>query len=275
MLVFSQSKINLGLTITGRLDNGYHTLRTVMVPIAWGDIIEAVPAETTTLTITGREVNCPIEKNLVMRAYRALEAHTGGGLRPLNIYMRKIVPDGAGLGGGSGDASAMLRLINDLECLDFDDQTLASIAAGLGADCPFFIYNQPMLATGIGTELTPIDIPQLEEVDVLVVKPPMTVSTAEAYAGIDSSPLCPPPCPIEETLSMPISSWRDLLVNDFEPSVFAKLPELAAIKSRLYDLGAIYASMSGSGSALYGLFPKGHLPTTLPPAWSACAIWPQ
>lgn len=273
MLTFSKSKINLGLTITGKLDNGYHTLRTVMVPIAWGDIIEAVPGEVTTLTITGRGVNCPIEKNLVMRAYRALESHIGSAFRPLDIYMRKIVPDGAGLGGGSGDASAMLRLINDLECLDLDKDTLARIAATLGADCPFFIYDRPMLATGIGTDLTPIDIPQLAEVDIMVVKPPMTVSTAEAYADIDSSPMPNRTQSIEVILSMPVTSWRDALVNDFEPSVFTKLPELADIKRQLYDLGALYASMSGSGSALYGLFPKGQLPVTLPAAWSAYATW--
>lgn len=275
MLTFSKSKINLGLNITGRLDNGYHTLRTAMAPIAWGDIIEAVPAEVTTLTITGRDVNCPIEKNLVMRAFRALETHIGGGLRPLDIYMRKIVPDGAGLGGGSGDASAMLRLINDMECLDLDNDTLAGIAAKLGADCPFFIYDRPMLATGIGTDLTPIDIPRLAEVDIMVVKPPITVSTAEAYASIDSSPLTDYAQPIEEILSMPIASWRDTLFNDFEPSVFAKHPELAHIKRQLYDLGAVYASMSGSGSALYGLFPKGEVPASLPAAWSAYAIWHQ
>lgn len=276
MLRFTNSKINLGLSITGKLENGYHTLNTVMWPIGWGDILEIVeaPEGKTTLTITGRKVDCPYDKNLVIKALRAIEGYIGEPLPPLSIYLRKIVPDGAGLGGGSADASAMLSLLNQFAGLNLSDDILAQLAATIGADCPFFIYNSPAIATGIGTELTPIEIPPIEGKEVMVVKPPMTVSTAQAYAGVDKYLNSEQPKPdIPDILLKPIGEWKHLLVNDFERSVFAELPILAEIKQQLYNLGALYASMSGSGSALYGIFDPGTIPTQLPSSWSYYSIW--
>lgn len=276
MLRFTNSKINLGLSITGKLDNGYHTLNTVMWPIGWGDILEIVeaPEGKTTLTITGRKVDCPYDKNLVIKALRAIEGYIGEPLPPLSIYLRKIVPDGAGLGGGSGDASAMLSLINQFAGLNLSDDVLAQLAAAIGADCPFFIHNRPAIATGIGTELTPIEIPALEGKEIMVIKPQMTVSTAQAYAGVDKYLNSGQQHPnIADILHRPISEWRQLLVNDFERSVFAELPILAEIKQTLYDLGALYASMSGSGSALYGIFDHGDIPDKLPQSWDSYSRW--
>ncbi len=277
MIAFSNSKINLGLYVSGRRSDGYHDIETVMVPIGWGDILEVVdsPDGNTSLTSSGRPVDCPEEKNLTMRAYRALNHHLGESLPPLHMFLRKIVPDGAGLGGGSGDASAMLKLIDRHLQLGLTDTVLAEVASTLGADCPFFIYDQPMLATGIGTDLSPISIPQLDNIDILVVKPPVAVSTQQAYLGIDSAPTACHQHSIPEILAKPITQWRDQLVNDFEPGVFAKLPRLAAIKRQLYDLGAIYAAMSGSGSALFGLFAKGHHRCDISADWADCVLWSQ
>lgn len=251
MIVFPNAKINIGLNITSRRADGYHEIVTVMVPVPWTDILEIVPAKSdqSTLNVSGRAVNCPAEKNLVMKAYRAMESQFN--LPPVDIHLHKIIPDGAGLGGGSADAAFTIKALNDLFNLSLPNNQLASIAAGIGADCPFFIYNRPMLATGIGTDLTPIDI-DLSGKTIVIIKPNDSVSTAEAYAGVSPKlPDTPLPTLLNE---LPISKWQNAVVNDFEHSVFPKHPSIAAIKSKLLDLGAVYASMSGSGSAVYALF---------------------
>lgn len=251
MIVFPNAKINIGLNITSRRADGYHEIVTVMVPVPWTDILEIVPAKSdqSTLNVSGRTVNCPAEKNLVMKAYRAMESQFN--LPPVDIHLHKIIPDGAGLGGGSADAAFTIKALNDLFNLSLPDSRLASIAAGIGADCPFFIFNSPMLATGIGTDLTPIAI-DLSGKTIVIIKPNDSVSTAEAYAGVSPKlPDTPLPTLLNE---LPISKWQNTVVNDFEHSVFPKHPSIAAIKSKLLDLGAVYASMSGSGSAVYALF---------------------
>lgn len=247
MVVFTSCKINLGLNILSRRTDGYHNLSTLMIPVDWSDIIEIVPARgsDTTLTVLGRNVDCPPEKNLVMRAYRALEAIAP--LPPVDIYLEKIVPDGAGLGGGSADASFSLRALNDMFSIGLTDEQLAGIAAGLGADCPLFIYNRPMLATGTGTTLSPVNI-NMSGYHILIVKPPVKVPTRDAYANVTPSPWNRPLEDMLENIIMEKPS------NDFEKSVFALHPSLADIKHRLITLGADYASMSGSGSSIYGLF---------------------
>ena len=180
-----------------------------------------------------------------MKAYRALDAITP--LPPVDIYLEKIVPDGAGLGGGSADASFTLRALNDMFSLGLADSQLAEIASTIGADCPLFIYNRPMLATGTGTTLSPVDI-DLSSYHILIVKPPVAVPTREAYASVTpklwNRPL--------ETIADDVIAEKP--ANDFEKSIFAAHPSLAEIKQQLINLGADYASMSGSGSALYGLF---------------------
>lgn len=269
MILFPNAKINLGLDIVRKRPDGYHDIETVMMPIPWRDILEIVPArgEETTLTVSGREVNCPPEKNLVMKAYRALEARVE--LPAVDIYLRKVIPDGAGLGGGSADAAFTLRGLNELFALDLSDETLAEIASGLGADCPFFIYNRPMLCTGTGTDMEPIDI-DLSGLTLAVVKPQVSVPTAEAYSH--TSPRLPEVA-LRESIRRPLESWQGVVKNDFEPSVFPSYPSIAAIKSQLLDAGAIYASMSGSGSAVYGIFKDDILADTLSQQFAGCSVF--
>lgn len=251
MLLFPHAKINIGLDIVGRLPNGYHLIDTVMLHTDWEDILELTEAEMTELVVTGREVNCPPEKNLVMRAYNLL-ADTVGGLPPTRIHLHKIIPDGAGLGGGSADAAYTLRGLNALYNLELNNEQLAELAARLGADCPFFIYDEPMFCTGIGTDLKPIELPrELNSYTLAIVKPPFGVSTAEAYSGVR---IDVPSVALPERVLAPIEDWTECLKNAFEFSVIPAHPEIGEIKAGLQRLGAVYASMSGSGSAVYGLF---------------------
>lgn len=250
MITFPNAKINLGLDILRRREDGYHDIETVMVPVPWHDVLEIVPAkgEVTTLTVSGRHVECPPEKNLVMKAYRALEREAS--LPPVDIYLRKIIPDGAGLGGGSADAAFTLKVLNDLFALGYNDAQLARVASGIGADCPFFIYNRPMLCTGTGTDMEPIDL-DLSGMDILIAKPDVSVPTAAAYSH--TTPAIP-----EVTAGRIVAdshdTWTGRLKNDFEASVFPAYPAIAALKERIESLGPVYAAMSGSGASVYGLF---------------------
>ena len=249
MISFPNAKINLGLYVERKRPDGYHDISTVFYPIKLQDILEIVKSEKTTLTTTGNKVDCEFEKNLVVKAYRMLEKEFY--LPPVDIFLHKHIPDGAGLGGGSADASVMLRLLNDLFELGLSDQELAQRAAKIGADCPFFIYNTPKAASGIGDIFTEVDV-NLKDYKIVVVKPDVYISTAAAYAGIQ--PNDKREYSIVDILKMPIGKWKGLLVNDFETSVFSQHPELAEVKESLYQAGAVYASMSGSGSAIYGIF---------------------
>lgn len=255
MLLFPHAKINIGLDIIGRLPNGYHLLETVMIPTDWEDMLELTPAagSATSLTVTGRTVDCPPEKNLVMKAYNALAA-TVGGLPPTAIHLHKIIPDGAGLGGGSADAAFTIRGLNELYNLGLPDELLAATAATVGADCPFFIYDCPMLCTGTGTEMTPVELPrELNAFTLAIVKPPVGVSTAEAYRGVTVGVAAEP---LSGRVARSVEDWQGSVRNAFEDTVIPLCPEIGAIKERLLALGAVYASMSGSGSAVYGFFPK-------------------
>lgn len=251
MIAFPNAKINIGLQIVGRRNDGYHELVTAMVPVGWQDILEIVPAkgETSSLTVSGRRIDCPPEKNIVMKAYQALNEITP--LPPVDIFLRKIIPDKAGLGGGSADASFALSTLNQLFALNLTLEQLAEIATGIGADCPQFIFNRPMLATGTGTTLSPIDLPQLSGRTILIIKPDFSISTAEAYANVTP---CKPATPLTELLSKPIDQWKDSVANDFETALSDRFPQIGHIKQQLYDSEAIYASLSGSGSAVYGIF---------------------
>lgn len=259
MILFPNAKINLGLNILRRRpDTGYHDIDTVMLPIAWHDILEIVPAHggETTLTCYGRPVDCPPEKNLVMKAYRAL-ADVTGGLPPADIYLEKIVPDGAGLGGGSSDAAFTLIGLNEVFNLGFPPEKLAEVAALVGADCPFFIYNRPSHCTGTGTDISPDAAIDLSGYAILVAKPRGEgVSTKQAYAGVHPHQ---PETPLLQFLAEPICTWQGRVVNDFEESIFPLLPACAEFKNIMLDSGAVYASMSGSGSAVYGIFESDNL----------------
>ncbi len=249
MVVFPNAKINIGLNILNRRPDGYHEIESLLMPIGWCDILEIVPAKgvETTLTVTGRRVDCPVEKNLVMKAYRRMAREVE--IPPVDIYLHKIVPDGAGLGGGSSDAAFTLVALNKMLALDFSKEQLADMASDLGADCPFFIYNRPMLASGIGTALSEIDPPHFCAKSIIaVIKPDDYVSTKEAYSGVT------PQMPAVRLADALAASDKAHIANQFEQTVFPLHPKIAFLKNRLLGLGASYASMSGSGSAVYGLF---------------------
>ncbi len=250
MITFPNCKINLGLNIVARRTDGYHDILTLFYPVNLTDILEIVPAQNgeTTLNITGNAVDCPMEQNLVIRAYRLLQ--TEFNLPPVEIHLHKHIPDGAGLGGGSSDAAATLRILNEMFNLGLNEEQLATRAATLGADCPFFIYNRPMLASGIGDILTPAKL-SLRGHTIVLAKPDINISTREAYAAI--TPAMPEHTP-EQITAWPIQQWDGHLTNDFENSVFPLHPTLWQLKLNLLGAGAQYAAMSGSGSTIYGIF---------------------
>lgn len=254
MIVFPNAKINIGLKILRKRVDGYHDISTVMVPIDLCDILEIVKSEPGSgirLFTSGNKVDCPYEKNLVYKAAKAMEEYMNSQL-DINIYLKKIIPDGAGLGGGSSDAAFTIKCLNNLFEDSLDNNEMESIVANIGADCPFFIRNTPAVATGKGENLSPIKL-HLDKWIVVIVKPPQSISTAQAYAGIVPHESNDTP---DSMITRPVEEWRDCIVNDFEPVIYRHYPELANIKELLYQAGAIYASMSGSGSAFYALFPE-------------------
>ena len=251
MILFSDCKINIGLDITARRADGYHDISTVMIHIPWHDVIELLPAQTDvpSLRVIGRSVDCPAEKNLVMRAFRIMEREYG--IPPVDIVFEKIIPDGAGLGGGSADAATTLKGLNEMFGLGIDSRRLAELASEIGADCPFFIYDKPMYCTGIGTDMRPIDV-DLSGFYLLVAKPEgVSVSTREAYSRV-----CPeiPEVALPDLVRMPVETWQGRVKNDFEPSVFAVAPQVRMLKEIMLEGGAVYASMSGSGASVFGIF---------------------
>ncbi len=265
MIAFVNAKINLGLQIVRRREDGYHDLRTIFYPVglyagqpenpvAFCDILEIVPVTSNSrfsFITTGRAVDCPVEKNLVWRAadlYFKRFAHPD---LSVDIHLEKHLPDGAGMGGGSADAAFTLRLLRELDHAPLpDDETLARAALELGADCPFFILNRPAYAEGVGECLSPIDI-NLAGKWIAVAKPDVFVSTREAFAGV--SPAMPE-FDLRSLPSIPMERWREILVNDFEKSIFPIHPNLELIKEEFYRLNAIYASLTGSGSCIYAIF---------------------
>jgi 4-diphosphocytidyl-2-C-methyl-D-erythritol kinase len=263
MLVFPNAKLNLGLYITERRPDGFHNLESVFVPLPWADAFELLPAEAgqpTSLTLTGRPIPGDPATNLCVRAYELLQADSPA-LPPVQLYLHKIVPIGAGLGGGSADAAFALKAANDLFGLSLSVEALESYARRLGSDCAFFIQNKPVLAVEKGDVFEEIDL-NLKGTGCVVVYPNLHISTAEAYAGI--SPQAPA-YPLREALARPMSTWRDTVGNDFETALTPAHPVLADLKRQLYAAGATYASLSGSGSAVYGLWEAGE---------PAAAAWP-
>lgn len=253
MILFPNCKINLGLDIIERRSDGYHNISSVMAPVAWTDILEIVPSISgkTTLTVTGNSIACEPEKNLVMKAVNLLSLEAD--IPPVDIFLRKVIPDGAGLGGGSADASFTLIGLNRMFSLGFSDDQLAEVATDIGADCPFFIYNNVCEVSGTGTIITPLPSDPLAGLWIAIVKPAEGVSTKEAYAGV--TPRIPVRLPAEIVMSTPPSRWEsEGLKNDFEATVAASRPAIAGAISTIREMGAIYTSMSGSGAAVYGLF---------------------
>lgn len=264
MLCFPNCKINLGLYVTRRREDGYHDIETVFFPVTFHDSLEVVPSVETALHLSGLKVGSNTQENLVWKAYEMMHQRYPGKIPPLNIYLHKAIPMGAGLGGGSADGAFMLKLLNDFCHLELDKATLAAMALELGSDCPFFIYNTPQLASGRGEIMRDINI-DLSAYSIQLICPKVHVSTRDAFSMMIPRKAL---FDLQHLGSLPVERWKGTISNDFETTVFKLYPALAAIKQQLYDQGAIYASMSGSGSTLYGIFPKGkkaeHIDTDVP-----------
>lgn len=247
------AKINLGLNVIRRRADGYHDIETVFYPVPIFDTITIRPIEgkegTCTLVQDGTPIDGAQEDNLVVKAYRKLCHLTP--LPAVEITLTKNIPMQAGMGGGSADCAYTLTALNKLFRIGCGIEKLEAIAAELGADCPFFIKSRPCYATGIGEIMEPIDL-KLDDYWIAVVKPPVSVSTREAFAGIPAKEQ--EICCRDIVTKYKIEDWRGLLDNDFEQTIFPLHPELKEIKERLYGYGALYAAMSGSGSALFGIF---------------------
>ena len=256
MVTFPIAKINLGLNVVEKRADGYHNLQTVFYPVPLMDALEVTPMaqgfpsnvdcdlKVTNIAIEGDE-----QRNLVVRAYQLLKEDFPT-LPRLHAHLWKGIPTQAGMGGGSSDCAYMIRLLNEQFELQLSDEQMMRYAAQLGADCAFFILSKPCYAEGIGEQLEPIDL-DLSGWYIGVVRPDIPVPTKEAFSRI--KPHYPQQC-CKDIVMQPVETWREALVNDFEVSVFALHPEIGAIKAKLYDMGATYAAMSGSGSALFGLF---------------------
>lgn len=251
MITFPNAKINLGLSVVAKRADGYHDLETVFYPVGIKDALEITEREEPgcTLYVSGIQVTGNQEDNLVVKAYRKLEKTYA--LKGVNIYLHKHIPFGAGMGGGSADAAFMLKLLNDLFGIGLSLSDLERFAGELGADCPFFCRNVPVFAEGTGNLFSEIEF-SLKGYYLAIVKPPVGVSTKDAFGGI--VPHKPLHSVRETVATKPVESWKGLLENDFEHTVFPLYPELGRIKDQLYKSGALYASMSGSGSSLFGIF---------------------
>ncbi len=255
MLLMPNCKINIGLNVVSKRTDGYHNLETVFYPIPLRDNLEFKEIKDEEdcafrLTQEGVKVEGRPEDNLVVKVYLSLKDEFE--LPPLDIFLYKHIPMGAGLGGGSSDAAAMMRGLNEIYELGMLEYEMEKRIAKFGADCAFFIQNTPAYATGIGDELTPINL-SLKGKFIVLVKPDVFVSTKEAYAHIHPHAA---DTPLLKAIAQPMEHWKDMVVNDFEASVFPLHPELPAIKQTLYDMGAIYAAMSGSGSTIFGIFDR-------------------
>lgn len=249
MVSFPPSKINLGLQITGKRTDGYHDIVTCFYPVPWHDVLEIVPAKDFAFSASGNPVPGAAADNLCVRAYELLKKEYR--LKPVTIHLLKTIPTGAGLGGGSSDGAHTLRILNQLFTLSISDEKLKQYAGLLGSDCPFFLENTPMLGTGRGEILSPVAV-SLKGRFLIIVKPEVHVSTAEAYAGVTPHP---PSSDLRSVLEdHALSEWKSLLKNDFERPLFEQFPIIEALQQKFYAFGAIYASMSGSGSSVYGIF---------------------
>ncbi len=253
IIAMPNAKINLGLNISSKREDGYHNIETIFYPLHLADKISIKILSYGSdfqFCLSGIELNSKPGDNLVEKAYNLLRADFK--LPPVKIELLKIIPVGAGLGGGSSDAAYTLKLLNDLFRIGLTNSELELYASRIGADCAFFIRNKPVFATGTGNIFTEVDL-NLAGFFWVLVKPPIHVSTADAYSRIEPAK---PAVSLTEIIRKPISIWKDSMKNDFEPSVFKLYPEIAVIKQKLYDVGALYASMSGSGSSVFGIFDK-------------------
>ena len=251
MVSFPPCKINLGLNVIGKRPDGYHDLVTCFYPVPLHDILEIIPSSSFSFTSSGLTIPGASEQNLCIKAYHLLKKDFD--LPAVKMHLHKIIPMGAGLGGGSSDAAWTLRLCINSFNLKLTEDRLKEYAATLGSDCPFFLYDKPMLGKGRGEVLESIH-PKLKDKFLILIKPNIHVSTSEAFAGISPRPSSVDMKEIIENYS--IDRWKNFLFNDFEESVFKKYPSIGELKNLLFKNGAVYASMSGSGSAVFGIFDR-------------------
>lgn len=250
MIDFPNSKINIGLHILRKRTDGFHEIESLFYPVPLKDVLEIIPAKDGNFDFRASGMPIPgnPSENICVKAYELVKAKYG--IPPVKMHLHKAVPMQAGLGGGSADGAFSLKLLDALFKLKPGNAKLKELAQQLGSDCPFFIENRPAIARGRGELLKTLDF-DLSGYYLVLVKPDLNISTAEAYAMVRPDPGRPS---LEKVIDIPVASWKDHVQNDFEKSLFSKYPELAHIKKKLYANGAIYASMSGSGSTVYGLF---------------------
>lgn len=268
MVTFPHAKINLGLSVLGKRSDGYHQIETILYPIALSDMLEIIPSSEpeTIFESAGPEIDGHLENNSCLKAYGIMSGQFS--IPPVRMFLFKKIPMGAGLGGGSSDAAHTLRILDDLFNLNAGHDLLHRIAADVGSDCPFFLDNRPKLGTGRGEHLESIPL-DLSGLRMMLVKPAISVSTAEAYAGIVPEKKS---TSLKEIITMPLDQWQTNLINDFEGSIFRTYPRIRAIKETLLSAGAVYASMTGSGSAVYGLFESA---TPNPSLFPGCFVWTE
>jgi 4-diphosphocytidyl-2-C-methyl-D-erythritol kinase len=255
MVLFPHCKINLGLNIIRKREDGYHDLETIFYPIAWRDALELLPDMQAgnpgvQFTTSGLPIAGENASNLCVKAYQLL-AKDFPQLTAVKLHLHKAIPMGAGLGGGSSDGAFTLKLLNERFSLGLNKEQLIRYALQLGSDCPFFINNEPCLATGRGELMQPLAI-DLHQYRLLLIHPSIHVSTAWAFAQLTPRPAA---IPLSEAIFHSIETWKEILVNDFEAPVTRQFPEILRIRENLYRNGALYASMTGSGSTVFGIFP--------------------
>ncbi len=248
MIVFPNAKINIGLQVLKKRADNYHELETVFYPVKKCDILEIIEAPKLSLHTSGIIIEGNIEENICLKAYKMLAKDFK--LPIIAIYLHKVIPIGAGLGGGSSDAAFMIKALNEKFKLSLTNEKMQDYARQLGADCAFFIKSQPVFAEGIGNEFTDIKL-DLSSYHFIIVKPKIHISTQEAYQSVvpDSHGKN-----LKQNIQTPIENWKNTIINDFEAGIFRKFPEIREIKEEMYHMGALYASMSGSGSAVFGIF---------------------
>jgi 4-diphosphocytidyl-2-C-methyl-D-erythritol kinase len=248
MLTFPNAKINIGLNVISRRSDGYHNLETVFYPVKIKDALEVIEADELSFESSGIEIPGFANENLCLKAYDLLKGDFD--IPPVKIHLHKQIPIGAGLGGGSADAAFFIRLMNDKFSLGLDDGVMESYARQLGADCAFFVKNTPVFAFGKGDEFSNITL-DLSQYYLVLVMPPVHVSTGEAYRGVKPGPS---KTSLKDQILLPVENWKGEIKNDFEESVFKNHSSIRGVKAALYEAGALYTSMSGSGASVYGIF---------------------
>lgn len=256
MICFPNAKINLGLNVVEKRPDGFHNIETIFYPISWQDALELVPSESFELDIKGLAIEGDIEDNLITKAFRAVQ--TDFNLPNLRLVLLKHIPMGGGLGGGSSDAAFTVKLLNDHFRLNLSIEQMEDYVRPLGSDCAFFVNNKACYAFEKGDQFESIDL-DLSGYEVLSINPMIHVGTADAYRSLTPAY---PKMNLKEVVQLPVEQWKDHMFNDFEKTVFKIHPEIADLKQDLYNKGAVYASMSGSGATVFGIFKKGECPST-------------